>query len=203
MCIKLHYENALSFWTASFEYLMLAENVAKEIVAQGNNWIVVEDYPIDENEYNERTKWSDHCIMVPLLFNFYHGTELLVKGFLLARGFKRITHDILKLRLLFSQEYPNEKDLNLFFKKYTDISSMPLVLKEFLTFNDLEFQDLYEALRYPSDPNFSVLNNYIRLRYRGRGGIEFFRELQGDILSARIAARKLGLVLEQEAVASD
>ncbi len=80
---------------------------------------------------------------------------------------------------------------------------MSPILKEFLDSNHLGFQDLYEALRYPSDPNFNAFNSYLNLKYKGKDGIEFFTRLQQDIISARIAARKLGLILEQEANTSN
>ena len=204
MHTKMQYDKALSFWTVSFEYLMLVENVAREIAAQGNNWIIVDDYPIEEAEYEERTRWSDHCIIIPLLFNLYHGIELLAKGFLLADGCMRAGHKLLKLRQLFSEKYPDERELNSFFAKYTDPQSMSPILKEFLDSNHLGFQDLYEALRYPSDPNFNAFNSYINLKYKGKDGIEFFNGLQQDIISARIAARETyGLILEQEANTSN
>jgi len=38
MCKSNDYDLALSFWTVSFEYPMLVENVARETVAQEKKW---------------------------------------------------------------------------------------------------------------------------------------------------------------------
>src|SRR4030042_2804305 len=81
------YDLALSFWTVSFQYLMLVENVARETTSQGNTWVMTNTnnlVPITSEEYEEGTRWSDHTIIIPLLFNLYHGIELLLKGFLLV-----------------------------------------------------------------------------------------------------------------------
>jgi hypothetical protein len=79
MWTEQQYEKALSFWTAAFEYLMLVENVAHETVAQGNKHVIIDDGPsrISEEEYEERTKWSDHTLVVPLLFNLIMGSNFL------------------------------------------------------------------------------------------------------------------------------
>jgi hypothetical protein len=177
MSTRQQYEKALSFWTSAFEYLMLVEFVARETVIQGNKHVIIDDGPISEEEYEERTKWSDHTLVVPLLFNLYHGIELLVKGFLLARGYEEPTHEIQKLCRLFADEYPDEKELNCFLNKYINETSLPPILGQFLIDNRLSFKSLYEALRYPDDRNFRNLKTYIGLKYKGEKGLQFFREL--------------------------
>ena len=34
-------------------------------------------------EYEEAVYWSDHKSVIPVLFNFYHRTELMLKGLIL------------------------------------------------------------------------------------------------------------------------
>jgi hypothetical protein len=65
MCKADEYDLALSFWSASFQYLMLVENVARETAAQGNKWFMtknVECGEITAEEYAEGTRWSDHTV---------------------------------------------------------------------------------------------------------------------------------------------
>ena len=73
----------LSFLILSENYLSLARNALEVPIEQGNVFVVIKDHKISEKELTEETKWSDFKIMVPILYNFYHGLELLMKGFLI------------------------------------------------------------------------------------------------------------------------
>ena len=176
--------------------MMLVENVSNEIVAQGNNWIIIGEGLLDEDEYEDKTKWSDHSIMIPLLFDFYHGIELLVKGFLIARDSEESGHDIKELCDRFKEIYSDEEDSNSFLNKYTNEICIPPILKEFLAANGLKFGNLYEAFRYPLDLKFQREKTYQNLMYKGINGLEFFHELKRDIEKIRYSAVKLGRSLE-------
>ncbi len=39
-------------------------------------------YEESRGKYDQKTRWNDFKIGVPLLFNYYHGLELLMKGLL-------------------------------------------------------------------------------------------------------------------------
>ena len=80
---KEKFNLARHFLTLSETYFFLVRNVLEENVKQGNLHLVTLDKEISEEEYDEMTKWSDFNIF-PILFNFYHGLELLMKGFLPA-----------------------------------------------------------------------------------------------------------------------
>lgn len=214
MCKKGQYRVALSFWTVAFQYLMLVENVARETMSDKNPLGLTKDLtngPITENELLEATRWSDHTLIIPLLFNLYHGIELLVKGFLLIAPNVNVkpSHGIQSLCRQFSAAYPNEKELNAFFQKYTEESQLPPLLSEFLSDNTLTFDGLYQSLRYPSNRDFVDLNRYVRLKYRGQRGLTFFQELHDGVKSIRPLAVRLGRSLEashqnsQQAVALD
>lgn len=190
------YKLALSFWTASFQYLMLVENVAHETASQGNVWVMVRDFngePISPNEYEEGTRWSDHTIIIPLLFNLLHGIELLVKGFLLVDPTETIEkqHDITDLCTRLKAKYPDQDVLLCFLNKYTDENHMPELLKRFLAENNVTVNGLYQALRYPS-PDFTTMRTYASLKYHGEDGTSFFDTLHHDIKGVRVAAVSLG-----------
>ena len=193
---------ALNFWTSALQYLRLVENVAKETVSQGNTWVLVRDISsghITPAEYSQATRWSDHSIIIPLIFNLLHGIELLAKGFLLADSEEPVakTHKISELRDRIATKFPDEDVINNFLSKYTVINEMPELLVRFLETNCLSVDQLYQALRYPS-PNFVETHNYIELKYQGDAGTPFFKELAKDTEVLRLAAIKLGRKLEPE-----
>jgi HEPN domain-containing protein len=197
------YGLAFSFWTAAFQYLILAENVSRETASQGNIWVMSRDFgdgPITHREYAEGTRWSDHTIIIPLVFNLLHGIEVLVKGFLLVDPEEVIKkqHNICNLRERFRQKYPDQTILTEFLDKYTSEDHMPELMKRFLEENGLQIETLYQALRYPS-PDFTIMCTYSSLKYQGEKGTRFFTELHEDIGSLRVAAVKLGRSLEPQA----
>jgi len=201
MCCNAQYNLARSFWKVSFEYLMLVQNIARETVTQGNTWFITKDWqdgPVTEIEHAEGTSWSDHTIIIPLLFNLYHGIELLLKGFLLVTPGTDVKakHTVQLMSRQFYNAYPGEKELNGFLRKYTEEGNLPAILGEFLRDNAMPFDDLYQALRYPSDRDFQIFKKYIELKYRGSEGMPFFEELHEDIEAIRVAAVRLGRFLK-------
>ena len=211
---KGQYRVALSFWTVGFQYLMLVENVAQETTSDKNALGLTKDVTngqITEDELLEATRWSDYTSFIPLLFNLYHGIELLVKRFLLIapNGNVKASHGIQGLCRHFSAAYPDEKEINAFFQKYTEESQLPSLLSEFLSDNALTFDALYQSVRYPSNRDFVDLNRYMRLKYRGQRGVAFFQDLHDGIKSIPPLAVRLARSLEashqisQQAVALD
>jgi hypothetical protein len=197
---KDRYLLALTFWTSALQYLRLVENVATETVSQGNTWALVRDYSsgsITEEEYSHATRWSDHSIIIPLIFNLLHGIELLSKGFLLADPEEPVgkTHKISALRNRIAAMYPGENVMNVFLSKYTVQDDMPELLVRFLDVNKLSVDQLYQAFRYPS-PDFEETHSYADLKYQGEAGTLFFEELAKDIKELRFAAIRLGRRLE-------
>jgi len=79
-------KKALHFLTLSFSYLSLVENVLNETINFGNEHLILSDHELLLGEYEGRTKWSDFNIIVPTLYNFYHGLELLMKGLVILLG---------------------------------------------------------------------------------------------------------------------
>ena len=75
-------DKALGFWRVGIQYLHLVQAVSNETHRQGNAHLVMSDETITTGKYMEETKWSDHNLVIPLLFNFYHGLETILKGFL-------------------------------------------------------------------------------------------------------------------------
>ena len=188
------YQKAVSFLSVSFQFFSLVQNSLEETISQGNKWFLISDEEIKLEEYASKTKWSDHQIIIPLLFNFYHGLELFLKGLLqLDPTFElKAKHSIEGLSARFIKNNPSEKELCDFLKKYTYLGKIPRLLKDFLFDNNLSVNKLYEALRYPTDQSFSKTRKYMCIKYKEEDGIQFFEELLCDIKKARIFAVSYG-----------
>jgi len=177
---------ALSFWTIAIQYLALVENASREVVKQGNKWFVTRDGKhgeITNEEYSKATRWSDHALIIPLLFNLYHGLELLIKGFLIIAPNQsaKPNHSIIGMRDQFSKVYPSEKELIDLISKYTQEQYLPDLLKNFLTDNNLTLKMMYQSVRYPANQDFQTIKKYRKLKYKGEDGIQFFKELAEDV----------------------
>ena len=193
---------ALSCWSVSFHYLRLVENAVRETVSQGNIWTMTRKTTagvISADEYSESTKWSDHTIIIALIFNLLHGIELLVKGYLLVDPTETIgkRHNISELCRRFQNKYPDQNTLYRFFNRYTNDDCAPDLFRHFRIDNGLSIREFYQAFRYPS-PDFSSLRNYTSLKYNGDQGLIFFRELAKNIHEARVASVTLCRALEND-----
>ncbi len=193
-----NYDLSLAFWTMAFYYLSLVQAASTETIKQGNQWIVWSDELLDEEEYENLSKWSDFNIIVPLLFNFYHGLELLLKGFVVlnAKASPKLNHDIETLLTEFTQKYPDQHCLIDISKKYIGKDVSAELLKQFFAENNCSTNKFYEVLRYPAD--LKLIRKFIHtcLKYQGKASIPFFEELQSDIDCIRGCSVKLGRSLE-------
>ena len=86
----------------SYNFWSLTRNSIEEMEKQGNKTIIVSEYSENITEkqswknYELLTNWNDQNIGIPVLFNFYHGLELFMKGLL---EIKRITFETSKHNL--------------------------------------------------------------------------------------------------------
>lgn len=173
----------LSFLTLSIKYLYLAKNASDENIKRGNPHMIFGDKEITAKEYEEMTKWSDFNTSNPILFNFYHGLELLLKGFLLLRDgyILKPSHHVEKLFEEFKKNYSKEQKIISILEKYLAIDSMPDFLANCLRNNNIKIDNLYEFLRYPTDKNAQKVYDYIDLKYKEEKGLVFFKGLVSDL----------------------
>lgn len=172
----------LAFLTLSNKYLLLVRNILDENIKQGNLWMITGENEISLQDYDEKTKWSDFNIIIPTLFNFYHGIELLLKGFLILKINLKFDHKITNLFGAFKDQYIESDNISDILKKYIDSqdSSMPEILKSSIQNNDKTIDDLYEFLRYPASKNIMKIHNYFDLKYKDIDGVNFFSNLKND-----------------------
>ena len=184
------YELGLPLWTVASKFLNLVTRTATEIAAHGNPTGAVSNRPLTAEEIQERTQWSDTDLSVPMLFDFYHGLEVMMKGFLVAEGQPGKGHKLSKLLEQVISLHPKEPVFQIT-AKYIDSSQLPSPLREFFDENGITPDSFYEVFKYPEMMNGKLISHH-RLKYGGESGARFYRQLSDDAeqinrLSARLA----------------
>lgn len=185
--------SALEYWQVAFQYLDLSEKVATLIYESGNKYMLVQEGDIKDydpakldEEFKEATKWSDIHHSLPVLFNFYHGVEVLLKGFTAASNELKTGHNLTSLFETVETTHEGEEFLSIL-KKYIDSESLPEVLKKFMLGSSPTIDDWYEALKYP-EARSGYKFAHQELRNLGAIGADFYDGLAQDIHQIRISA---------------
>lgn len=199
---KLHSpecEKAIGFWKIGIQYIHLVESVTTETIKQGNKYIVVLDGTATQKEFNEEIKWSDMNLVIPLLFNFYHGVEVILKGFLLSqeKELEKI-HKLSGLLNDFNILFPNHR-LGGLLSRYIITEQLPEPLASFCSASSISIDNYYEALKYPEGKNGVRQNGNIYkfspLMYQGEDGLIFFSALAHDISDIRLETIALARII--------
>ncbi|TXE15278.1 HEPN domain-containing protein [Seonamhaeicola algicola] len=72
----------------SYQFWTLTKEAINEMKKQENKKLIMSKYDPNQTdeesheEYYQKTKWNDFNVGVPILYNFYHGLELCMKGLL-------------------------------------------------------------------------------------------------------------------------
>jgi hypothetical protein len=174
--------------TLAYNYLQLAKEAINEMEKQGNQTLIISGKRDDDddgwNDYERNTRWNDSNIGVPVLFNFYHGLELFMKGlqFRVSSASKSNDHNLQDLyRDLVNPEYHIPKKLILLFKKYI-YSENPF--QRFFEDNKGTANDFYTFLKYPeSKTNKSFI--FRSIRGNEEPGLSRYIEVRDDIIRIR------------------
>lgn len=188
--ITVMHKNTLprSYWILGAQFLRLAHESCVEIVNAGNKHIVTSDKPISCVEYGKAVRWSDHSVGTAVLFSFFHGIELTLKGFLVASG-RRPTHHRLTILLGdFESEFP-DTTLGAAIKTALPSAGANSPMGRFLASNTIQIDSWYEALKYPESTKGQQFNHF-DLKFGGDNTLPFWRELHAsssDIHSKAVA----------------
>ena len=180
---------ALSYWQVAMQYLDLSENVAGLIASKGNKWVFIhEGFDLDtlEKKHEEATKWTDYHQGIPVIFNFYHGLELLLKGFLIAVGRSSKNHKISKLHAQV-KELHSHQEFMILIEKYINPKLLPEFLKTFTQESSISIDDWYQAFKYPESTK-GELFSHNKLQFQTDKGAEFFNTLSSDIHKIRLSS---------------
>jgi HEPN domain-containing protein len=180
------------YWLTGTQYLNLVECALSEATRQGNPWGLVSSHPLTFKEVEDRTKWSDHRIGIPILFNFFHGIELWLKAALLEKGIQKSGH---RLTELFNNARSVIGPCDFFDVLEPFIHNIKLtsILGEFLSENKITIDSFYEALKYPELKNGSDISHDALLG-RTELGLNFYNEIINCIKLLRPAARAMNLL---------
>lgn len=177
-------KRSLSFLKLSVNYLHSVNNAVEELIKQGNKGYLVFSIPFTDEEYEEGIKWADFNIAEPLFFNFYHGLELMMKGYLMYKNIEAVNngHEIQKLYENFCNYYSGYNNTITTLKKYIGSGSNLIEpLKSFFNDNNIDSNAYYEALKYPERRKSIKPYEYDKLKDLGEKAIGFYRQLSQDI----------------------
>lgn len=179
---------AISFWKIGEQFLRLSNVAAKNLVANNNPYLTLTD-SIEESE--QEMEWSDHNIAIPLLFNFYHGIELMLKGFLAFNEVQCRNHKFSNLIRDFERDLGSNDFLDLV-KKHTIKLNKKSFISDFNTENSINIDDWYQSLKYPEMNNDRTIF-HSRLQFNGQHALEFWQEIANDSLELIRLSRKFHL----------
>jgi len=186
-------KKALGYWQVAMQYLDLSENVSNLISESGNNWVYIQDginFKDMEDEYRKATKWTDYNQGIPVLFNFYHGIEVLLKGFLVVEGVSTRGHTLSTIFDRANATHPHAEFLRLI-EKYLYKDKLPIIIREFIDETSISIDDWYQAFKYP-ESTCGTVYAHNKLQFQTENGAEFYGELANDIHEIRIASVQYG-----------
>lgn len=175
----------LGYFTNSYQYFDLVTACVDMMENSGNKTTVFSDvFESDEEgwqHYDEVTKWTDMKIGVPLLFNFYHGIELFMKGVLIkcdtTKTLRKSGHDIERL-LKELQSLTDNKPPNFLIETLQKAIDTNGPFNQFFEINNLSVSRYHELLRYPENAQETQTFSYAWLRDMGGIGLANFKEIR-------------------------
>lgn len=199
------YSFGLPYWTMGGKYLHLANVVAEEVVNHKNEFAITTGMHTSPKEafrlLEKKTRWSDIYLIEPLLFDFYHGLELILKGFVLdhsGTGRAKQQHHLSVLLQEFRTRFPSENKLAMILGRYIESAMLPEMLADFYKTNTAAVDDYHEVLRYPCRKRSSSHFDHFMLKYQGRNGLPFFRQLIKDIAQVMLISVDLSQHLQKQ-----
>ena len=101
----------LKFYKLGHQFLNSSKVLLEKLVENDNRQVVISNFEITEEYYNEQTKYSDFNIIIPILFNYYHGLELIIKAALEQVG--KLEKDIHNIEDLIKKLKKNIKKMKI------------------------------------------------------------------------------------------
>lgn len=180
-------------------FFQLVENILNEMIKSGNANVMVtlpnKDIPSVKEDYRKLTKWSDFRILIPTLFNFFHGIELFLK----AANYKNPTfncepnHKLSQLFSDFKTYYSKENELIELLNKYIyPTEATVYILTKFYKENGLmDSEKFYEVFKYPFTKSLDFGFKYRNLLNLTQTGLLFFNQMVSDIKTIRVKIETL------------
>jgi hypothetical protein len=138
-------------------------------------------------KYEEKTRWNDFNIGVPVLFNYYHGLELFMKGLLQEIGKlpNKSSHKITDYLKVIEN---NESD---FTEELVEIIQVFIrddnPFDEFFSSNYGSVNQFYLMLRYPTTIKKDQTYRYKEIRGTDKKGLNKWLELRDNTIEIKRA----------------
>jgi len=185
--------NKSNYIGLAYQFFNLAREAITEMEKQGNKSLIISNGSSNDEdswvEYEHNTRWNDFNIGVPVLFNFYHGLELLMKGLLQEIGNnQKVTNHTLSEHFQSLQNHPNKisNELTSILQKYI-FNQNPF--NDFFLENEVTPDKFYQLLKYPESLKGESYN-FSRVRGNENIGLLRFLEVKRDIINLRNAIIK-------------
>ncbi len=180
----------------SGNFFHLVANILQETIAKGNLHTYCGPPRIDiDQHYSEETKWSDFRVMIPTLFLFFHGIELLLKGAncKIALPNKKPNHDLSSFFQDFKKNYPSAIELTKLLDKYIhpNKNNCPLLFNFYNSNNLKDSSKFYNLLKYPYSEMLDQYYQHKEIRFLGSVGVPLYNDILNDINFIRIEVAKL------------
>lgn len=163
-----------AYWMLAAQFLRLAHESCVEIINSGNKYTLVSDVPISPLEFSHAVRWSDHAVGAGVLFSYFHGIELILKGFLSAAGIRLKHHRLTELLKKFEEYFP-DTDLAKAVHKALPKAGENTPMGRFLDANTIQIDEWYEALKYPESR--TGLIDHFHLKFGGQTTISFWESV--------------------------
>jgi len=184
-------KEGLGYWRVGLQYFHLVKSVVNEAIRQGNTFVVIMPEEFSWDVYEQKTKWSDHNLIVPVLFDFYHALEVVFKGFLIASGETiSMNHKLSELLSGFESHFPKHT-IGSIARKYILPGQLSPILTSFCAESGISIDQYYQALKYPESTSGRVYQ-HDPLMNHGESGLPFLKELAADIDQIVAATVRLG-----------
>lgn len=175
------YNNYGHWISLSEQFLKTSKLIIEQIIQSKNKWVVLDDKPIELENYFELTKWSDFNTLVPSIFLLMHGLELLVKGLVaFCDGVIKYDHKISDMISFLYNDPRIDNDLITTLEIYIGLSPSNALVKEFLRINkNIKSNNIHVDIRYPEKGNSQT--DFSSFRYKGEPLIKELSSIISDI----------------------
>lgn len=189
---------ALQHFDLATNFFHVVEIVLTETITVGN----LQNYvgpPIEDIQkvYKQMTNWSDFRVIIPILFNFFHGLELNLKGINYLTEIpcsKKINHRLSDLFEKFKENHSNQTTLINIFNYYIFPNASCEILKTFYETNEIiDSSQFYEIFRYPYTKEIIKSFDYKDIRNLGEKGISFYQKIIDDIDKIRDETKMIAM----------
>lgn len=173
-------DKAIMYFSLGDKFLKLSKLSISKLIETGNTSCVLSEQPLEPDEIQKETEWSDVDIAIPVLFNFYHGLELMLKGAINLNEDSAFSHKFSDLISQYESIYGKNRLIELIKLSTVEIpekfESIDNPMISFLNQNSIDIDMWFQALKYPINKN--KVFKHFSLKYGGCRTIPFWKYIK-------------------------